>query len=151
TVEAAIGIGVLANGVAASSDLVTGLGVGGLFGGIATWAIAPRMVQPTAEGGRIRAQLAAYRRTRQQTFRTALDVHDAVGRGGLTWLATPDEALVWGFGLGLRDDIAALLARTRPTGTTEREVTAPDWYRLRRGRRTGTDRSRGVATPAEAF
>jgi len=152
-VAGAVGIAILSNGVGASSDFVTGIGTGALFGGIATYAIAPRMRHPTAAGGQMRAQLAAYRRTLQATFRSASTLGDAVGPGGLPWLVTPDQAIVWGFALGLTPDIVALLGRNPAAGASgEQEgLGRPAWYRLRRGRGAGGGSALPSASPAAMF
>jgi hypothetical protein len=145
-VEGIVAIVVLSVGSGGSSDLVTGLGVGGLFGAIATWIAAPHVAHASPAGGVMRAQLAAYRRTLQRTFASAASISDIVGPADLTWLATPDEAIVWGVGLGLADEIAAVLARDGSGDDAAGYV--PFWSRLRHGAgRTGRTR----ATPAEFF
>lgn len=127
-ISAGVGIAVLSAGVSAYSDPATGFGLGLLFGGLVAFWLAPAMVQPSAEGGRVSAQLAAYRRTLQMTFLSASSMDDAVGPAGLAWLSTPDQAVAWAVALGLAPDVGALLARSAPgdDGTSAEE---PAWYR----------------------
>jgi hypothetical protein len=150
-VEAIVGIVVISVAVGRSSDVVTGLGVGILFGSFATWALARRMAQPTPAGGAMRAQLAAYRRTLQQTFAAAPRIDEAVGPSGLPWLTTPDQALVWGYALGLRGDIATLLARSDPAAAgASGSLYDPFWERLRRSTDHG-HQHRATVSRAELF
>ena len=78
----------------------------------------------------MKAQLAAYRRTLKATFETSPTLDDAVTATGLTWLETPDQALVWGVALGLRPEIEALLRRTTSgmdAGTIPSSAFLPRW------------------------
>jgi hypothetical protein len=147
-VEGIAAIAILSTGVSGFSDLVTGVGVGALFGAIATWIAAPRMAHVSAAGGVMRAQLAAYRRTLRGTFASASSVADIVGPTELGWLATPDQAVVWGVGLGLADEIAALLTRDAPGAAADGGY-VPFWSRLLR--RGDAPARRTHATPAEFF
>ncbi len=148
-IAAGAGIVVMSAGVEAYSDPGTGLGLGLFFGGLAAFALAPAMVQPSVAGGRVRAQLAAYRRTLLATFRSATSIGDAVGPTGLRWLSTPDQAIAWGVALGLAPDIESLLTRSAPDapGTA---ADAPAWYRPQRrggaaaGASVGPDSSPGA-------
>ena len=142
-VVAGVGIALLATGVDHYSDTWTGLGVGAFLGGLVVIWRAPAMVQPTAAGGRARAQLAAYRRTLQMTFRSAGSIEDAVGPSGLTWLTTPDEAIAWALVLGLAPDVTAVLARTDAAAATAGSADVP--VSLGRVRRR---RGSAAATPA---
>ena len=50
---------------------------------------------------------------------------------GLSWVTTPDQAVVWGFALGLRTEIEALLGRTTNDRTAAGGGPAgsrPAWY-----------------------
>ena len=106
------GITFLTSGVADFSDAKAGLGMGLLFAGVVAYLVAPWMVSPTPAGGRVKAQLAAYRRTLKATFAQAATISDALARARLDWLATPDQALAWAVALGLAPDVRALLARS---------------------------------------
>ena len=144
------GIALLSTGVHGYSDSQTGLGLGLLFGGLVAYWLAPKMVQPSAEGGRVRAQLAAYRRTLQMTFRSASSVRDAVGPAGLPWLSTPDQAIAWAVALGLAPDVEALLTRSA-SSFARGEAAAPVWYRPFHGRRgAAPDGGSAVADPSPA-
>jgi hypothetical protein len=145
-VAAAAGIALLSAGVDAYSDAEAGLGLGLLFGGLVAFLLAPAMVQPSAEGGRIRAQLAAYRRTLQLTFRSASSIGDAVGPAGLAWLSTPDQAIAWAVALGLAPDVEALLARSAPD-TSGTAADAPTWYHPAHRRRAAGG---GVSVPVSS-
>lgn len=106
------GIAFLSSGVSAFSDAKAGLGMGLLFGGIVAFLVAPWMVQPTPAGGRVRAQLEAYRRTLAATFAQASSIADVVAKSKLDWIATSDQAIAWAIALGLGRDVEALLARS---------------------------------------
>jgi hypothetical protein len=138
------GIAFLSSGMSAYSDAKTGLGMGLLFGGLVAFLIAPWMVQPTAQGGRVRAQLNAYRRTLQATFAQAATITDVVARAGLNWLATPDQVIAWAVALGLAPDLEALLARSAQ-GTADDATDAPAWYRPIRHKQAGE------VSPAQMF
>ena len=95
------------------------------------------MVQPTRPGGLVRAQLAAYRRTLEMTFKSAASIGDAVGPSGLPWLTTPDEAIAWAVALGLSDSVRAVLARSSTAAGTPASL--------------GQLRRKSAATPAQMF
>ena len=105
--------GIVIAGVAGSQPgILLGAGLGVTAGGVATWLIAPAMAVKTQEGAVMKAQLAAYRRTLQATFASAAVLDDTLTAKGMSWLETPDQILVWGVALGLRDQIADLLRRS---------------------------------------
>lgn len=129
--EIAVALAALALGSALHADVLTGLAAGVAAGGVVTYLIAPAMTVETHEGAAMKAQLAAYRRTLQLTFSRARTMDEAVTAAGLTWLETPDQALVWGVALGLRQDIEALLARTATDlqeGRGPSGAYLPAWY-----------------------
>jgi hypothetical protein len=130
-IEFLVGLTVATVGRATTTTLMA-VGVGIFLGGLATWLIAPAMPSRTAGGAMMVAQLAAYRRTLKFTFGDAASMNDAMGKSGLSWLETPDEVLVWGVALGLRDDIETLLKRgTDPPvgGAPAGGAYLPGWYR----------------------
>ncbi len=112
--------GSLAMSFGLDSAAALGFGVGWLAGAIATFFMAPAMTARTIEGARMRAQLAAYRRTLKMTFGEARSMDEVVSSKRLAWLETPDQALVWGVALGLRPDVEALLTR--------QATFVPTWY-----------------------
>jgi hypothetical protein len=123
--EVVVGIAVAGAGNQAGIDPVRWLGYGVIAGGVATFLIARAMPALSRDGAVMKAQLAAYRRTLQQTFAQTSSLDQAVG-GRLPWLETPDQALVWGVALGLRKDIEALLARSAAAASGG--AFAPTWY-----------------------
>jgi uncharacterized membrane protein YgcG len=83
-------------------------GAGGLF----TWAVGQFMSQRTANGAYVDAMLKAYRRTLQKTLQQARSMEQVVADPTVRVLAdTPDKAVVWGFALGLHDEVAEVLRR----------------------------------------
>jgi hypothetical protein len=110
-------------------DPLTTAGAGIALGGAVTWLIAPAMPARTASGALMVAQLQAYGRTLKLTFDQARTMDDAVGVAGLTWLETPDQALVWGVALGLRPEIEVLLQRTSTGPAAGGAAYEPQWYR----------------------
>ena len=91
---------------------LTLLGAGTGFGGLATWAIGQAMSQRTPNGAYVDAMLKAYRRTLQKTMEQARGMEQVVADPTVKLLAdTPDKAVVWGFALGLHDEVADVLRR----------------------------------------
>jgi hypothetical protein len=127
--EVVIGLLVAITDVAAGGP-IQGVGLGIAAGGLATWFIAPYMASRTRQGAVMKAQLAAYRRTLMTTFDSSATLDAAVTAAGMTWLETPDQALVWGVALGLRPEIEALLRRTTSgitAGTVSTTAFLPRW------------------------
>jgi uncharacterized membrane protein YgcG len=91
---------------------LTLIGGAAIAGGVVLLAIARVMPAVTMSGAMIRAMLAAYRRTLQKTMAEARSMDQVVKESGLTWLDTPDQAVVWGTALGLQADIEAVLGRS---------------------------------------
>lgn len=96
--------------VPSSGALVLGLAV--VAAGIVTLILAGLMPTVTMPGAVVRAMLAAYRRTLEKTMAQARSMRQVVDEAKLTWLETPDQAVVWGTALGLNAAIEAVLART---------------------------------------
>jgi hypothetical protein len=129
--ELVAGIAVAFAGQRLDLEPLLWIGGGIAAGGIATWIIGGRMPALSQEGAVMKAQLAAYRRTLEATFGGATTLDDAVAAHRLPWLETPDQVLVWGFALGLRKDIEAVLSRTAKAvagagGASTAYV--PTWY-----------------------
>jgi hypothetical protein len=123
--------GSLAMSFNVSSEVALGFAAGWVAGAIVTFLMAPAMTARTPAGARVRAQLAAYRRTLEMTFGQARSMDEAVASNRLAWLETPDQALVWGVALGLRRDIEAVLARTTDLfeqGQASAKTFVPAWY-----------------------
>ena len=123
--ELIVGIVIAGLGNQADVEPVRWLGYGVMAGGVATFLIARSMPALSKDGAMMKAQLAAYRRTLQQTFAQTSSLDQAVG-GRMPWIETPDQALVWGMALGLRKDVEALLARS--SGGAQAGGFAPSWY-----------------------
>jgi hypothetical protein len=82
-------------------------------------------------GAMQKAWLLAYRRTLSKTMDQARSMDQVVREAGLSWLDTPDQAVVWATALGLSGQVEDVLARTmedsRERGT--RTGYLPLWYR----------------------
>jgi uncharacterized membrane protein YgcG len=91
---------------------LTLLGAATGVGGLATWALGQAMSQRTPNGAYVDAMLKAYRRTLQKTMEQARSMEQVVADPTVKLLAdTPDKAVVWGFALGLHDEVAEVLRR----------------------------------------
>jgi uncharacterized membrane protein YgcG len=88
------------------------LGAALVLGGIGAFLFARAMSQRTSNGAYVDAMLTAYRRTLQKTMEQARSMGEVVQQPDVARLAdTPDKAVVWGFALGLHDEVASVLAR----------------------------------------
>jgi len=108
--------------------IAVGLGVGGVV-----LVIMSRWMQAvTIPGAMIRAMLAAYRRTLEKTMAQARSMDQVVAESGLTWLETPDQAVVWGVALGLDKEVEEVLSRSlddvKAGRTTPSATYLPVWY-----------------------
>ncbi|HEV7605562.1 MAG TPA: TPM domain-containing protein, partial [Candidatus Limnocylindrales bacterium] len=88
------------------------IGVAAIVGGVVVIGFARAMPAVTMSGAMMRAMLAAYRRTLQKTMAQARSMQQVVDEAGLTWLDTPDQAVVWGTALGLQGEIEGVLSRS---------------------------------------
>ena len=92
---------------------LTLLGAATGAGGAVTWVIGQTMSQRTPNGAYVDAMLKAFRRTLQKTMEQARSMEQVVADPTVKLLAdTPDKAVVWGFALGLHDEVAKVLERT---------------------------------------
>ena len=92
---------------------LTLLGAATGVGGLVTWAMGQAMSQRTPNGAYVDAMLKAYRRTLQKTMEQARSMEQVVADPTVKLLAdTPDKAVVWGFALGLHDEVADVLRRS---------------------------------------
>ncbi len=97
------------------------------------FVLARVMPQRTMSGAMVYAWLAAYRRTLERTLAGARSMDDVVASHALPWVETPDQAVVWGYALGLHHEVEDVLERSIETG---REAAAsglrppylPAWY-----------------------
>lgn len=113
---------------------LTVIGVAIVAGGVVIMIIAQFMPAVTKDGSMIRAMLAAYRRTLQKTMEQARSMQQVVDGAGLSWLQTPDQAVVWGTALGLQSEIEGVLSRSLEDVQSGRATNSgfvpyfPIWY-----------------------
>ena len=117
---------------------LTLLGGSAIAGGVVVIIVAQAMPAVTMSGAMIRAMLAAYRRTLQKTMAQARSMQQVVDEAGLTWLDTPDQAVVWGTALGLQSDIEGVLSRSLEDVQSGRAASGtipyfPYWYQTSGG------------------
>jgi uncharacterized membrane protein YgcG len=126
---AGIGLVVLAAQVPMAGLVVVGVAVavaGGAWLVIAGW-----MPAVTMAGAMVRAMLAAYRRTLEKTMEQARSMQQVVDEARLTWLETPDQAVVWATALGLQHDVERVLDRSLEDAREGRAASGtyfPAWY-----------------------
>ena len=100
---------------------------------IAMFVLARVMPQRTMSGAMVYAWLAAYRRTLERTLAGARSMDEVVASHALPWVETPDQAVVWGYALGLHHEVEDVLERTIETGreaaaSGQRPPYLPAWY-----------------------
>jgi uncharacterized membrane protein YgcG len=104
---------------------LTLLGAALLAGGAGTVAFGRAMSKRTGAGAYVDAMLTAYRRTLEKTLHQARNMEQVVAEPTVRMLAdTPDRAVVWGYALGLHDEVAEVLAR----GLADQAPDAPAAY-----------------------
>ena len=109
---ALLGAGAIWLGISVPMSGAVMLGGALVLGGIGTFLFARAMSQRTPNGAYVDAMLTAYRRTLQKTMEQARSMGEVVQQPEVATLAdTPDKAVVWGFALGLHDEVASVLAR----------------------------------------
>ena len=132
TIEIFAGGALLLLGYNLPSDGILLIGAAVIVAGIVTLLLARGMPARTLAGATIRAMLAAYRRTLQKTFEMSRSMDQVVAAKALPWLETPDQAVVWGVALGLRQDVEDVLERTASDirgGRADPSVQyMPAWY-----------------------
>jgi hypothetical protein len=108
------------------------IGVGLALGGVITIALGRAMPSRTMAGAMIRAMLLAYQRTLRKTMEQARSMRQVVETRAVPWIETPDQALVWSVALGLREDVARVLARSaedaRSGAAAAHQAWLPAWY-----------------------
>lgn len=125
----ALALGIVAGvaGFNLPSSGVVLIGVGAIVGGVAILLLAGSMPAVTLPGAMIRAMLAAYRRTLKKTMDQARSMDQVVAESGLSWLETPDQAVVWGTALGLHHEIEGVLERTMDDERDGRVAAGSAW------------------------
>ena len=113
------------------------IGAAAIAGGIVVCLFAPSMPRVTMPGAMVRAMLAAYKRTLEKTMEQARSMQQVVDQAGLTWLETPDQAVVWGTALGLQGSIESVLQRSLQDVQQQPQLASstyfPIWYRTSDG------------------
>jgi uncharacterized membrane protein YgcG len=113
------------------------IGAAAIAGGIVVCLFAPSMPRVTMPGAMVRAMLAAYKRTLEKTMEQARSMQQVVDEAGLTWLETPDQAVVWGTALGLQGSIESVLQRSLQDVQQQPQLASstyfPGWYRTSSG------------------
>jgi uncharacterized membrane protein YgcG len=131
-IEAVLGVVLIVVAFNLPSDGLLLIGAAVLAAGIVTLALAYAMPARTLAGATIRAMLAAYRRTLEKTFAMSRSMNEVVDAKVLPWLETPDQAVVWGVALGLREDVQSVLERSADDVQNGRVnpglVYIPHWY-----------------------
>lgn len=129
-VELLAGVVVLVAGLAIPSGGLTILGGAVIAAAIVTLILARRMPSRTREGATMQAMLSAYRRTLHKTLEQARSMDQVLHVPELTWLHTPDRAVVWGVALGLHADVQRVLERTMEDSRsgTAAPGYVPHWY-----------------------
>jgi uncharacterized membrane protein YgcG len=129
--EMALGGLFVAGGFLIPMSGLTLLGAAAGIGGLASWGIGQAMSQRTSNGAYVDAMLKAYRRTLQKTMEQARSMEQVVADPTVRILAdTPDKAVVWGFALGLHDEVAEVLRRNLEDTTADPSHTAIAYYPL---------------------
>ncbi|HLA65268.1 MAG TPA: TPM domain-containing protein [Candidatus Saccharimonadales bacterium] len=113
------------------------------IGGLATVGFGQAMSQRSKEGAWVDAMLKAYRRTLAATLATARSVDEVIAEPTVRVLAdTPDKAVVWGYALGLRDEVAKVITR----GLQEPQASGPrPYYPVWLGASSGLTAGSGVS------
>jgi uncharacterized membrane protein YgcG len=121
---------------------LTIVGGAAIAGGVFLLILSGVMPAATKDGAMVRAQLKAYRRTLQKTMAQARSMQQVVDQAGLTWLETPDQAVVWGTALGLQSEIEGVLARSLEDVQAGRATYSgmyfPIWYTNSAGQSFGS-------------
>lgn len=99
------------------------------IGGLVSWGFGQAMSQRTDNGAYVDAMLKAYRRTLQKTLEQARSMEQVVADPTVKILAdTPDKAVVWGFALGLHDEVGEVLKRSLEDAAAEPARAATVYY-----------------------
>ncbi len=112
------------------SNGLTLLGAGLIIAAIGMAILARAMPQRTMQGALVHSWLAAYRRTLSKTLEASRSMDQVVASRAVPWLETPDQAVVWGYALGLHEAVEDVLARTVEVAGTRAGAGAylPAWY-----------------------
>jgi uncharacterized membrane protein YgcG len=125
------------------------LGIGGLI----TVGFGQLMSQRSKDGAWMDAMLKAYRRTLAATLAMAHNIGEVVAEPTVRVLAdTPDKVVVWGYALGLRDEVAEVITRglREPQASGERSY-VPLWLGVPSGRAGPGDSGSGILAADSLF
>ncbi len=128
--ELVLGVVVGIVGVAIPMSGATVLGGALGVAGLVTAGFGQAMSKRTPNGAMVDGMLKAYRRTLHKTLQQARSMTDVVADETIHRLAdTPDKAVVWGFALGLHDEVSAVIERNLSDQREGRTTTAyyPYW------------------------
>lgn len=106
------------------------VGAGLVIAAIGMFILARAMPQRTMQGAMVNAWLAAYRRTLAKQLEQSRTMDQVIASHAVPWLETPDQAVVWGYAMGLHEEVEDVLARTVEVAGTRAGVGAymPVWY-----------------------
>ncbi|MBF8290784.1 MAG: phosphatase protein, partial [Chloroflexi bacterium] len=143
--EGAAGGALIIAGFSIPMSGLTLLGGAALVAGIVTIVLAGAMPARTMAGAMQKAWLLAYRRTLSKTMEQARSMDQVVKESGLSWLETPDRAVVWATALGLSGMVEDVLARTMEDTHSAGVTTGyfPLWFRGSDGTTFGSGASGG--------
>ncbi len=150
-----LGAGVVAiwAGLSLPASGLTLVGGAAIAAGLITQLLAGVMPARTMAGAMSRAWLFAYRRTLARTMEQARSMDQVVKESGLSWLETPDQAVVWAVALGLSDKVEDVLGRTMADSEASGQQVGylPTWYQSHSGTSLSTGASRGVGGSGGLF
>ena len=129
--ELVVGIAAIVGAFSLPADGLFLIGIALIVAAIVTFVIARWMPARTLQGAVIKAMLQAYRRTLQKTMEQARSMNQVVASKAVPWLETPDQAVVWGVALGLREEVQTVLERSihdLKEGVATSGTYVPHWY-----------------------
>lgn len=81
------------------------LGVAMIVASLGMFILARAMPQRTMQGAMVFAWLSAYQRTLAKTLEQSRTMDQVIASHAVPWLETPDQAVVWGYALGLHEEV----------------------------------------------
>lgn len=124
-------LGTVAGWVLPSNGLLL-LGAAMIVAAVGMFILARAMPQRTMQGAMVHGWLSAYRRTLARTLEQSRTMDQVVATHAVPWLETADQAVVWGYALGLHEEVEDVLARSVDVATGSSGVSAgvyfPAWY-----------------------
>lgn len=139
-----LGAVAVVGGLNVPSAGLTVIGGAGIAGGVVLIVMSRWMPAVSIPGSMIRAMLAAYRRTLEKTLAQARSMDEVVAEPRLSWLETPDQAVVWSVALGLDKEVEDVLARSVQDVEAGRASTSSTYLPLWYGGGWAGDRASGI-------